>query len=41
MPAAFRQERLRVRVEARIRHLFSFHQAGPIIEILKIERFIE
>jgi hypothetical protein len=41
MPAAFRREGLRVRVEARIRHLFSFHQAGPIIEILRIERLIE
>jgi hypothetical protein len=41
LPAPFRREGLRVRVEARIRHLFSFHMAGPIIEILDIERLIE
>jgi len=41
MPAPFRREGLRVRVEGRIRHLFSFHMAGPIIEILEIERLIE
>ena len=41
LPANFRQEGLRVRVEARIRDLFSFHMAGPIIEILDIERLIE
>jgi hypothetical protein len=41
MPARFRREGLRVRVEARLPPLFSFHMAGPIIEILEIERLIE
>lgn len=41
LPANFRQEGLRVRVEARMTDLFSFHMAGPIVEILDIKRLIE
>lgn len=41
LPANFRQEGLRVRVEARMTDLSSFHMAGPIVEILDIKRLIE
>lgn len=41
LPANFRQEGLRVRVEARITDLSSVHMVGPIVEILDIERLIE
>ena len=39
LPAAFRHDGLRVRLVARIRNdLMSFHQAGPIVEIIDIRR---
>ena len=37
LPAKFRREGLRVRLEARITDLMSFHQAGPIVEIISIQ----
>ena len=40
LPADFRQEGLRVRVEVRITDLGSFPMAGPIVEILDIKRLI-
>ena len=39
LPAEFRHDGLRVRLEARIRSdVGSFHMAGPIVEILDIRR---
>jgi hypothetical protein len=39
LPAAFRRDGLRVRLVARVRNdLMSFHQAGPIVEIIDIRR---
>jgi len=39
LPAAFRRDGLRVRLVGRVRNdLMSFHQAGPIVEIIDIRR---
>ena len=39
LPVAFRHDGLRVRLVARVRNdLMSFHQAGPIVEIVDIRR---
>jgi hypothetical protein len=39
LPAAFQEDGLDVRATLRIRHdIVSFHQAGPIVEVLDISR---